>query len=610
MMDEIIDAEMKQVFFKTIQENPNTTTYDVKYYRLQLNINPAQRFIRGVVTIYFVPNIDLTEIVFDLSNELTVDSLVSNNSGIYSHIGNVIKLNHSFSAGVLDSLSIFYQGIPPQGSGSFVQSTHGNQPIIWTLSEPYGAMEWWPCKQSLTDKADSLDLIITVPEGNRVAGNGILTSTEVANGFATVTWKSRYPIVPYLVAFAVTPYAEISFLSNLQEGDLNVQNYVYKEDSSAVINELLATDTLLRLFDSIVGPYPFMNEKYGHAQFGRGGGMEHQTMSFMNHFRFELNAHELAHQWFGDKITCGSWQDLWLNEGFATYFTGIAYENLRSDSLWQGWKRSVLDKIVSEPGGSVFVLDTLNVPRLFDSRLTYRKGAYVLHMLRHQIGDDAFFSGIQSYIQDPNLAYKTALTDDFFNHMSQNAGWDLSYYKSEWIYGEGYPSFNVQWDQVNNDVDIILSQTTSHLSVDFFHLFVPILFTNSSGDSLIQTVWHASNSQEHRIPVGFKVEQVIIDPNLDLISKGNFSLNTDLITGFSLYPNPTSSIFTVKPGNDFGRLESYTIYSLDGKVVRNELNFDPYQNSKIDVSKLPSGIYIISFKSSSQEIIQKFVVNH
>lgn len=611
-IDDIVRSEKSGASLKTFVESDLTSNYDVNYYRLNLNVRPDTLYIEGKVTIYFTPYENLSSIIFDITNKLVVDSINHlSGGGIFTHTQNRVLFEHNFSENILDSITIFYHGVPNSDNGAIVSSSHSGTPIMWTLSEPYGAKDWWPCKQSLTDKADSLDTYITVPTGNKVAGNGTLIN-ELNNPDTTTTihWKCRYPIVPYLIAFAVTPYAEISFQSQLTTGDLLVQNYVYKEDSTAAYSQLWTTDTLLRFYDSLVGPYPFMDEKYGHAQFGRGGGMEHQTMSFMYHFGFSLNAHELAHQWFGDKITCGSWQDIWLNEGFATYFAGLPLETLYDGYLWNDWKVSVLDVVVSEPGGSVLVYDTTNVGRIFDPRLTYRKGAYVLHMLRKQIGDVAFFEAIRTYLTDPNLAYSTALTDDLFAHFETQTGYDLTSFKNEWIYQEGYPSFGIDWEQKNDEIQMSLTQTTSHSSVSFFHLSVPILLESVSGDSLWLKLQADQNQENFVIPVNFEVSKISIDPELDLISKGNYTINKSTLTELKIYPNPVINQLTISPGGDLTRIVEYEIYSIDGKLVlfENQLNHSfPWA---IDVSKLVQGNYTIILKSPNESTSLKFVVSH
>jgi aminopeptidase N len=607
--EEIWDVEKKQFELRNQLQNSDFSPIDVTHYILDLQADPAIQFISGKVTIYFHPTQNDSSFTIDLSSNLVVDSIVDSELVPFSHEKNKIKINKSIATSSFDSITVYYHGEPNSEGGAFVQSYHEGSPIIWTLSQPYGAREWWPCVENLQDKADSVDLFVTVPNGNSVAANGLLVSTSPHDSTTTFHWKHRYPISHYLIAFAASAYSEINFYSQLQQGNLFVQNLVYPEDSALVLDELLATDTLLRLFDSIVGPYPFMAEKYGHAQFNRGGGMEHQTMSFMNNFNFALNAHELAHQWFGNKITCGSWQDIWLNEGFATYFTGIAYENLRSENEWYWWRKNALNSITSVPDGSVFVEDTTNVNRLFDPRLSYRKGAYVLHMLRHHIGDENFFEGIRSYISDPNLTYKTALTEDFFEHMSVQSGIDLTQFVNEWIYGEGYPSFHLRWNQIESNFEMEIFQETSHESVPFFHVKIPILITGKEGDSLWVKIDVNEDNSQFQFPVNFEIASVFIDPELTLITKGSFVFRESSFGEITLFPNPTKDVFTVGGDYSFQGKYSYQIYSSSGQMVREFSNFNPNTNRIISVAELPQGTYQIVFQNENASITKSFVIS-
>ena len=607
LLDEISEIEKRQNSTLHFTESQITNNYDVHYYRLNLTVNPSIQFISGSVTSYFTPSTNLNKIYFELNSLLNVDSITYRNiKTTFDHQKNQILINQSFSAHKLDSITIFYSGTPPEGA-SFKTELHQNTPILWTLSEPYGAIDWWPCKQSLTDKADSIDLYITAPKEHKVAGNGTLQSIIKSKNDLITHWKSKYPIAPYLVAIAVTPYAEISFTSQLSKGPLFVQNYVYKEDSANVINQLFVTDTLLRYYDSLIGEYPFMNEKYGHAQFGWGGGMEHQTMSFMSHFGFNLTAHELAHQWFGNKITCGSWSDIWLNEGFATYFAALPLETMYKGLYWNSWKTNYLTRATSNNEKSIYVLDTSNFARIFDSSLSYAKGAYVLHMLRHQIGDSTFFRGIKSYISDPNLTYKTALTTDFFHHIEIVADTNLSLFMNQWIYGIGYPSFNLEWNQYNNLLSINLQETTSSSTTPFFNIKVPVLLLGEK-DSLWLFINQNTNQVQFQKKVPFKITHVLIDPEMNIISKGNFVMKKETKKTLTLYPNPSNNTMHIIPDQDSNPINAYYIYNATGKLIESKTSLRLTEMFDIDVTTLPQGNYQIHFTSGNNKITKGFII--
>ncbi len=213
------------------------------------------------------------------------------------------------------------------------------------------------------------------------------------------------------MCFAVTNYSVFNNTVQLSTGVLPMQTYCYPESLSSFQNGTINTLNAMQLFDTTFGPYPFMNEKYGHVQFGWGGGMEHQTSTFVVNIGESLCAHELGHQWFGDKITCGSWKDIWLNEGFATHLASMYMEKKYPANIFST-RQNEINTITSQPGGSVEVSDTTDVNRIFDSRLSYTKGSHLLYMLRWKLGDNVFFNALRNYQTDPAVIYGFARTAD------------------------------------------------------------------------------------------------------------------------------------------------------------------------------------------------------
>ncbi len=590
-------------------------TYDYQYARCEWGIDPAVRFISGSVTTYFAPRQSgFTNMEFDMDSTLLVDSIIYRGSSIsYSrpsyYILNV-SLGASLPANVTDSITIYYHGVPnSSGFGAFEQNSHAGTPIIWTLSEPYGAQEWWPTKQDLNDKIDSVDIIVTVPSGNKVGSNGKLISEVTTANKTKVHWRSRNPIAAYLIAIAVTNYSAYSHQAQLTNGPMPILNYVYPEDLFTAQNLTPATTQIIQFFDSLTIPYPFEDEKYGHAQFGWGGGMEHQTMSFMGSFNYSLIAHECAHQWFGNHITCGSWEDIWLNEGFATYFEGLTVERYQSQGVWDYWKILRRDNIIKQPGGSVFCTDTNNINRIFSGRLSYDKGAYLLHMLRWQIGDTAFFQGIRNYLNDPALAGGYARTSDFKAHMETASGQNLTNFFNMWFIGEGYPTYQIFWNQQGNTVNLTVNQTTSHPSVSFYDMPIPVKFEGFGVDTTLR-LNHTSSGQTFTLNIPWKVNKVEFNPGFWILSGLNQVIGlreNTLSSKIHVYPNPATNQLNIEGFTEDNRLEELTITDMLGRTILSQtiLNFEA--KLSLDVSKLKTGLYLIQFKSESGVYKQEFV---
>jgi len=344
--------------------------------------------------------------------------------------------------------------------------------------------------------------------------------------------------------------------------------------------------------------YPYASEKYGHAEFGWGGGMEHTTVSFMGNFSRNLIAHELAHQWFGDKITCGSWKDIWLNEGFATYLSGLVIEDLDGNSSFRTWKQQRINYITSQPDGAVYLTDqdTTNVSRIFSSRLSYNKGSMVLHMLRKKLGEIDFYQGNQDYLSDSDLAFDYAKTPDYVSKMEAASGEDLTEFFNDWLYNQGYPSYSVVWNQPNpNQVYIQLNQTQSHNSVSFFEAPVSLRILGTNSEVLDVVLDNTSNGEVFSETVNFTVSEIQFDPEYDLISKNNTVIlgldNLSLDKAFSIFPNPAQTEFFIqKPENVL--VSKVQIFDVLGRIVKESI-----YNDKINIENLSSGLHFVKFNT-------------
>lgn len=611
----IAESEMKSNS-KTmnITTNPNTSNYDLTYQKLEFTVNPivVAPYISGKVTSTFTALSSMTTVTFDLAKSLNVSSVKRNNQPLTytQNTSNelVINLGTAVDAGNSATVEIIYAGNAPQGQEAFTRSTHSGTPIIYTLSEPFGSSDWWPCKQDLTDKVDSIDIFITAPIQFTSVANGLEIGQTINGNSKTTHFKHNYPIPAYLVAIAVTDYIILEEEAGTAPNTFPIINYIYPESLDFVESQLEATIPIMDLFESLFQTYPYATEKYGHAQFGWGGGMEHTTVSFMGGFSRGLIAHEMAHQWFGDKVTCGTWQDIWLNEGFAVYLSGLVIEDQDGDSAYRDYKQSEIDYITSSSGGAVYLTEAEaeNSDRIFSSRLTYSKGGMVVNMLRLKLGQEAFLLGANNYLNDPALAYKTATTSQLKAHLETASGQDLTEFFNDWIYNQGYPSYTVSaYNSAAGQVKVRINQTQSHPSVNFFEMPVPVRLKGTNGQQMDVVLDNTFNGEYFEVACPFPVINVEFDPNYDIISADNsaFLDNQEFnkITGVKLYPNPAANMLYSSLEND-SEIQKATFRNALGQVVMQSTNENSW-----NVSALASGVHFITIETTQGIATLKFV---
>lgn len=594
--------------------NPNTLNYDLQYQRMDLSLNPSFYGVNGSVTSHFKPNQAMNSIYFDLDNTLTVSSVQYHGANLaFQQLSTKevkIDFQSPLSANVLDSLTINYAGAPPTGNSAFTTSMQGGTYVLATLSEPYGAQDWFPTKQSLNDKIERFDIKITTPSQYNVASNGLLISeTALPGSLKRTFWRTQYPTAAYLIAISITNFTKLT--DTIGSPPFPFINYVYPSttsDAQSMAN-IEWTKTLMNTFENYFGLYPFRNEKYGHMQFMYGGGMEHQTMSSMVNFDRGLIAHELAHQWFGDKVTCGAWNDIWLNEGFATYGQHLVNEKLlMTNTQFLNYLLSEKNYITSVLGGSVYVADADlgNIGAIFSGRLSYSKGAYALRMMKWILGETAFYNALKDYHARPALAYNYAVTSDFKNSVLTSTSKDFTEFFNDWIYGQGYPTYDIRWKQTGNVISFRASQTQSHSSVSFFEMPLPIKVTGAGGQVAYFALNNTSNNQYFYENVGFTVTNVefnyeyqILEKNSTVAQDNTLSTKDIDIENFGIYPNPAKNeiyLKGVKKSIDF------KIYSADSRLIKSGV----YQPTKpINISNLSPGVYLFQIHDRNLKFVKE-----
>lgn len=560
--------------------------YDVSYVKLDLALDNLSTQVTGsALTRARVSASGMATYVFELLEDYTIDSLRVNGTLLpYTTSGYVraVALPAPLPAGTPFEVLVYYHGEPSFGSGFFTtgirsqSASSWNAQVTYTLSEPYGAKDWWPCKQSLQDKIDSSDVWITVPSGLKAGSNGLLEQvTPLPGGYRRYEWKSRNLIDYYLISVAVGPYVDYSYYMHFDgsQDSMLVQNYVYDDPGALPFykEEIDSTALMLNYFSALFGRYPFWKEKYGHCITPLGGGMEHQTMTTINHFGASLVAHELGHQWFGDHVTCATWSDIWLNEGFATYLDYLYRYHSRGDSAGAAMMADLHAQVMSDPGGSVYCTDTTDVGRIFSSRLSYSKGAAIIHTLRFLYDDDdRFFAMLHNYLD--LFGGETASTTQFRTVAAAGYGYSLNTFFDQWVYGEGFPIYTASWNQVSDQVIVRLEQTTSApSSVPFFHTPLEIKLYGEGRDTVVR-VTQSTPAEIFSFSWSAAVDSIALDPDNDILNRTD-SIRRDFsllsIEGFDttlflLYPNPASAYWILE---GMPQHCDITVSDISGKLV-------------------------------------------
>lgn len=599
-----------------VNVNPNTLNYDLQYVRLELDLDPTQQYVSGTVTSHFKMLANSGNIYFDLANNLTVSQVKYHNQNLaFQQLSTdevLINFPSTLTAQTTDSLSITYNGVPDGSSDAFVADyTSANDPVLATLSEPFGAKEWWPTKQSMNDKIEKLDIKITTPSQYTVGSNGKLISEMIlGNGKKLTYWQTNYPIPAYLFALGISNYTKLNSNITTTHSSFPFLNYVYPSSAtSSVQSNLNWTNSNMQLFEDHFGLYPYRNEKYGHMQFNWGGGMEHATMTSMGSFGQDLIAHELAHQWFGDKLTCGAWNDIWLNEGFATFGAQLAYEKLlMTPSAFQNHLASQINYITSDPGGSVYIPTAdLNFSRIFNGRLSYSKGAYVLRMIKWILGEDQFYALLKAYQNNPPFQYNYVKTPDFRDFIKSFSGKDFTEFFNDWVYGEGFPTYQIRWSQNANNKQLTfrVSQTRSSSSVSFFEMPIPIKVSGSGGQTAYIVLDNTSNNQYFtQNNVDFAVTSVSFNYENQILAKGSvikdntLAVNEHSKNKVNVYPTPAKSFIKI---TGLENSTHYEIYSADGKLMKKDIT---YPDSEINISNFLKGVYFLKFNQELIKIIK------
>jgi len=601
--------------------------YDVTFYDLKLNIDPAKKSISGSNAVTFNVLKVLDKLVLDFDARYTIDSLLAQPlAGLavrtaYERIGSRIwiDLGGALKPGAVAIVTVFYHGQPreapnPPWSGGFSWSTTpANDPWISVSCENEGADIWWPCKDHPSDEPDSMALHFTVPAGLTCIANGRLRGiAENKDDTHTFYWFVSTPVNNYGITFYAAPYETEAVPFTSVTGESFPMAFVHlagnKNDYKDLISQI---PQHVAFFEKLLGPYPFRIDKYYVVQ-APYLGMEHQTCIAYGappgyhyggyHQNFDgLHLHELAHEWWGNLITAGDWKDFWLHEGFATYMEALYAEHLNGFAGYMDVMQNIKSMSNREP---IAPLDSRSTTQVYGIDIYY-KGAWVLHTLRNVIGDEMFFESLQRFLYpDPGLRNVKAggqcrlvSTEDFINTVETVSGRELSWFFDVYVRRAPLPvlqnyvknkTLHLKWvteDDIPFPMDVPVRLGDNLVFVDM---------SSGAGSLLLDPFVAPQIDPDDQI---LKTLVRISDVDAPAESPDVFALEQN-------FPNPFNAQTTISIAllkNSHARL---TVHNLQGETV--DVLFDGMMNAgrhefKWDASTLPSGIY--SYKLEAGEFI-------
>ena len=624
-------------YLAATDRSPDTPrpAFDVVHYDLELRIDPAAGRIDGVVGVelVFPDEAARREVVLDLVDELPVVGVTWNGDAVPHEHGD-------------DLLTVIRDGLPPAERTALLMITYGGRPprhgelsmglvfrdrgpsptqpvgpVVFNVSEPASSHAWWPCRDIPSDEA-TVRLGLTVPDTLTAVAVGVRMSDAPADpGWRRTVWETAYPLPPYLVGVSVSEFVEWEEDCPAAAGPLPLTYHVFPEDAAAAGPFFAATCEMIGFMEEIAGPYPFPAERYGQIEVKWGGAMEHQTSTSMGNSPINdpdsfshLVLHELAHQWFGDLLTPASWSDIWLNEGFAQYCEVLWVERTEGREAYLAFMHA----IGHDRHPDLFTQDDpLTDPSPVLQILVYHKGAWVLHMLRDEMGDAGFFDLLRDYAGDPALGSGSVTSLDFVARASAVAGRDLAPWFAPWLTTSAAPELSWSWRSTpasdgGSRVRVVIRQQQTPT----FDLQVPLHLTVGEV-TYVRTVRLHGAETVAVFDLPLSVDEVLLDPDRHVLA-ATAPLPTPAVEILGPYPNPAG-----RGGSEISfRLRSGAAVAVDVHDVRGrrlgrwELGMREadtphswvWRGDDGEGRSVPDGIYWLTVNAATERAVRKIVL--
>ncbi len=514
--------------------------YDVLTYDLAFDLNPAVVALEGRATIRLSSlRNGLSEVRLDLDDAMMVRSVERNGTPVtsFSAAADVLRipLEPPLGAEERTTLVVRWGGTPLSGGALSFWTAPSSGPAVSSLAEPFDARTFWPCVDDPADKAVTT-VAVTVPDGYVAASAGLGASAPAAEpGKVTWTWRLPQPISTYLVSIAVARFQSISAEYRSLDGTRTMPVVGYVLPEHAAINRARVASMVghLEVLASLFGEYPYLDTKYGIAEGSFSGGMEHPTItligaSLLGNASRDLTSlfvHELAHMWWGDEVTMRTWDDIWLNEGFATYAEVLYYERTSGAAPGRLLTTRYDDGLYAGQLGPPVVAPA-NDPFRYTGAV-YEKGGWVLHMLRRVVGDETFFAGLREYRRRHERG--SATRADLRAVFEEQSGRDLKQFFDQWVETPYRPVLRASWRNVSGGkVEVTVRQSQGHTVVHpdtaaadtpvyRFPLVLRVFSATSVATTAVVEVTKLQETFTLAAPGGAPAVSLVVDPDGDLL---------------------------------------------------------------------------------------------
>ncbi|MEI6348033.1 MAG: M1 family aminopeptidase [Bacteroidota bacterium] len=596
-------------------------SFDVIHYNLEIDLyhcytSPYPKSFSASNKITLKADSVMSTMTLNAVNtSLRIDS-IKPSTVTFSHTNDLlqINLNQTYQVGDTVRLTIYYKHNDVADNAFY-----SNNGFVFTDNEPIGARKWIPCWDWPADKA-TFEVKAKVPSTVLLASNGRLQDSLKISDTIYYHWVSRDPMSTYLMLLTSKDGFNLKVTywhPPLHPQDSVPMRFYYNagENPQSVIDIM---SPMADFFSNTFVEHPF--EKNGFATLSSEfawGGMENQTLTSLcpNCWQEMLAVHEFAHQWFGDMITCATWADIWINEGFATYSEALWLEHTQGAQAYRDEINGDASYyLLNNPGWAIsnpaWAITTPDVNTLFNYAITYQKGACVIHQLRYVMGDTAFFNGMKNYTNDAsNFKLNNTTIPDFFTKMQQSSGQDLSWFMNQWIYNPNHPLYTIQTILGGTQVYTTIGETNT----PYFKMPVELKYIFFDNSDTIVKVMNDVNNQQFTFNFAKQVTSFQFDPNNEIVLK-QVQSNTTLINtiedilGFDVYPNPASENVNIAIRTYSPTEKEISVFNNLGQQVYHKTITADIRIMSLPLTKLSAGVYTIKLSNSTSSVIKPLVI--